>query len=96
MADLSLKIRKAENMLANNRGGSVYTGASPATGSSGKANNGKDEQLEKLVRDSNKIAGEEISGLLASVLKERIFDFTSLRTGTCGHDHEKTTSITSA
>lgn len=96
MADLSLKIRKAENMLANNRGGSSYTGASPATGSSGKVSNGKDEQLEKLVRDSNKIAGEEISGLLASVLKERIFDFTSLRSRKCGHDHDKTMGATSA
>ncbi|KAI9816853.1 MAG: COP9 signalosome catalytic subunit rri1 [Pycnora praestabilis] len=63
MLDLSQKIRKAEqNVAANSRGG-------PSV-----ARGGKDSQLEKVVRDSNKITGEEVTGLLAGVVKDRLFN----------------------
>lgn len=62
MQDLSQKIRDAEKTLqANSRGG--QRGAS-----------GKDAQLDKVVKDSNKIAGEEITGLLAGDVKAKLFN----------------------
>jgi COP9 signalosome complex subunit 5 len=66
MLDLSQKIRQAEKNVQNSsRGG-------PRLGSS--AGGGKDAQLERVVRDSNKIAGEEITGLLAGEVKARLFN----------------------
>ncbi|KAI9856513.1 MAG: COP9 signalosome catalytic subunit rri1 [Trichoglossum hirsutum] len=65
MADLSQKIKKAEmGVQASGRGMPV-----PKLGVGMK-----DTQLEKVVRDSSKIAGEEISGLLAGVVKDRLFN----------------------
>lgn len=62
MLDLSAKIRQAENgVKAGSRGGLHRTG-------------GKDAQLDKVIRDSNKIAGEEITGLLASKVKAKLFN----------------------
>ncbi|KAL9006770.1 MAG: hypothetical protein Q9188_000457 [Gyalolechia gomerana] len=61
MLDLSQKIQNAEKSLqAHTRGG-------PRT-------NVKDSQLDKVVRDSNKIAGEEITGLLAGDVKAKLFN----------------------
>lgn len=62
MLDLGEKIRQAEkNVKAGSRGGQHRV-------------NGQDTQLEKVIRDSNKIAGEEVTGLLASQLKAKLFN----------------------
>ncbi|KAL8693115.1 MAG: hypothetical protein Q9218_002001 [Villophora microphyllina] len=61
MLDLSQKIKIAEESLrAQARGG--------------PRGNAKDSQLDKIVRDSNKIAGEEITGLLAGDVKAKLFN----------------------
>ena len=63
MLDLSQKIQDAERSLqANSRGGGQHRSA------------GKDAQLEKIVRDGNKIANEEIIGLLAGEVKAKLFN----------------------
>lgn len=59
--DLSQKIRNAEKVAQ-------------ANGRMGHRLGSKDVQLEKIVRDSNKIAGEEAMGLLAGEIKEKIFN----------------------
>lgn len=59
--DLSQKIRNAEKVAQVN-------------GRIGQRPGGKDVQLEKIVRDSNKIAGEEAAGLLAGEIKAKIFN----------------------
>ncbi|KAI9795752.1 MAG: COP9 signalosome catalytic subunit rri1 [Piccolia ochrophora] len=61
--DLGQKIRQAEQGLQS----------TSRMGAFGKAG-AKDSPLDKVVRDGNKIAGEEISGLLAGVIKERLFN----------------------
>ena len=62
MLDLGEKIRQAEkNVKAGSRGGSHRF-------------NGQDTQLDKVIRDSNKIAGEEVTGLLASEFKAKLFN----------------------
>ena len=62
MLDLSQKVRNAEKSIqASSRGGSFRT-------------NSKDSQLEKVVRDSNKIAGEEVTGLMAGEIKAKLFN----------------------
>ena len=61
MLDLSQKIRNAEKgVQAVSRGGPRSLG--------------KDAQLEKVVKDSNKIASEEITGLLAGDIKAKLFN----------------------
>lgn len=64
MLDLSSKIRQAGNNIQ--RIGRAPTGAVQS-----KA---MDQQLEKVVRDSNKIAGEEMSGLMAGEVKAKLFN----------------------
>ena len=72
MLDLSQKIRNAEQaILADAKAGPMFPRAATAAAT---ATDSKDAQLDKVVRDSNKIAAEEISGLLASVVKERLFN----------------------
>ena len=62
MLDLSQKISEAEkNIKANSRGGQQRA-------------TGRDTQLDKVIRDSNKIAGEEVTGLLASEVKAKLFN----------------------
>ena len=62
MLDLSQKIQDAERTLrVISRGGQQRA-------------TGKDAQLEKIVKDSNKIAGEEITGLLAGDVKAKLFN----------------------
>ena len=62
MLDLGEKIRQAEKSVkAGSRGGQHRI-------------NGQDPQLDKVIRDSNKIAGEEVSGLLASEFKAKLFN----------------------
>ena len=62
MLDLGEKIRQAEkNVKAGSRGGQHRV-------------NGQDTQLDKVIRDSNKIAGEEVTGLLASQFKAKLFN----------------------
>ncbi|KAI4101648.1 MAG: hypothetical protein L6R37_004834 [Teloschistes peruensis] len=61
MLDLSQKIKNAEESLrAQARGG--------------PRGNAKDSQLDKIVKDSNKIAGEEVTGLLAGDVKAKLFN----------------------
>ncbi|KAL8968782.1 MAG: hypothetical protein Q9183_002305 [Haloplaca sp. 2 TL-2023] len=61
MLDLSQKIKNAENSLkAQTRGGPKAAA--------------KDTQLDKIVRDSNKIVGEEMTGLLAGDVKAKLFN----------------------
>ena len=63
--DLSQKIRNASfDVQARSRGPTQrLTGGSS-----------KDTQLDKVIRDSNKIAGEEKTGLLASEVKAKLFN----------------------
>ena len=64
MLDLSQKIYNVEKSLqANSRGGGHMS-----------SRGGKDTQMEKIVRDSNKIASEEITGLLAGEVKAKLFN----------------------
>ena len=60
MLDLSQKIRNAEKSVQ-------------ASARIGQRLGGKDKQLEKLVRDSNKISSEEATGLLAGEIKAKLF-----------------------
>ncbi|KAB8296026.1 hypothetical protein EYC80_008836 [Monilinia laxa] len=64
MLDLSDKIRQASSGIA--RGGRV-----PAGSSLGK---GMDQQLVKVVKDSSKIASEEMTGLKAGEVKAQLFN----------------------
>ena len=65
MLDLSQKIRNVERSVhAGSRGG-------PAAMRGG---NGRDSQLEKMVRDSNKISSEEVTGLVAGDIKAKLFN----------------------
>lgn len=60
MLDLSQKIRNAEKAVQSQ--------------SRGLKLGNKDTQLEKVVRDGNKIAGEEITGLMAGEVKAKLFN----------------------
>jgi COP9 signalosome complex subunit 5 len=64
--DLSQKMKDADNTL----GSRARNGPSPM---SIRSEADKDGILEKIVKDSNKIAGEEISGLMSGVIKEKLF-----------------------
>jgi len=64
MLDLSHKIRQAGTGISRNSKG--------ATGSN--LNRAMDQQLEKIIKDSNKIAGEEMMGLMAGDVKAKIFN----------------------
>lgn len=62
MLDLGGKVRQAERSIkAGSRGGQHRIG-------------GKDTQLDKVICDSNKIAGEEVTGLLANEVKGKLFN----------------------
>lgn len=61
MLDLSQKIRNTEKSVQASSRGGLKMG-------------GEDTQLEKIVRDSNKISGEEVTGLLASEIKAKLFN----------------------
>ena len=61
MMDLSQKIREVEaDMKRNSRAGAF-------------ARPGAKDQLEKVIRDSNTVAGEEVTGLLAAEVKTKLF-----------------------
>jgi len=63
MLDLSQKIRNAEKSIqSSTRGGHM--------GGRGS----KESHMEKVIRDSNKIAGEEITGLMAGEIKAKLFE----------------------
>jgi len=66
MLDLSHKIRQAGTSISRGSKGSIAS----ATGKSGTS----DLHLEKIVKDSNKIAGEERMGLMAGQVKARLFN----------------------
>ena len=63
MLDLSQKTQDAERSLEGNARGGVQHRPT-----------GKDAQLEKIVRDGTKIAGEEVTGLLACEVKAKLFN----------------------
>ena len=63
MLDLGNKIKQAEMSLrVSSRGGQHMLGPSKQT------------QLDKIIRDSDKIAGEEVTGFLASEVKAKLFN----------------------
>ena len=65
ISDLSQKIEAAQrSMPSSSRGPQQRAMNSTA----------KDSQLEKIVREGNKIAGEEVNGLLASEVKAKLFN----------------------
>jgi COP9 signalosome complex subunit 5 len=64
MLDLSHKIRQASTSITRN-------GKGPMGGISNRA---MDQQLDKVVRDSNKIAGEEMIGLMSGEVKAKLFN----------------------
>jgi len=90
MLDLAAKIKKTEHSISlrvsdrllmaggGGGGGAGHTIASRKEGGNTAAQTaasaGRDTQLDNIVRDSNKIASEEITGLLASVVKDRVFN----------------------
>lgn len=61
MLDLSQKIKNAAREIG-------------AMGRSGQRSSGKDQQLDKIIQDSNKIAGEERIGLMANEIKAQLFN----------------------
>ena len=62
MLDLSQKISNAASSMSS-------FGGRP-----GQRGTVKETQLDKLVQDSNKIAGEERTGLLANEVKAKLFN----------------------
>lgn len=60
MMDLSQKVRRAARNVAN-------------SGSSGGFTPSKDQQLEKVVRDGQRIVAEEVNGLVAADIKKQLF-----------------------
>jgi COP9 signalosome complex subunit 5 len=64
MLDLSSKIKQASTSIARTNRLAGPTGPTKAT----------DQQLDKVVKDSNKIAGEEATGLLAAEVKAKLFN----------------------
>ncbi|TVY43240.1 COP9 signalosome complex subunit [Lachnellula occidentalis] len=64
MFDLSSKIVEASNLISR-------SGRAPTGSLAGKA---VDEKMDKAVRDSNKIAGEEMTGLMAGEIKAKLFN----------------------
>jgi len=65
MLDLSSKIRQAGSDISRN--------SRMAPGAAGP-HKATDQKLEKVVRDSNKIAGEEMTGLMAGDVKVKLFN----------------------
>jgi len=63
MLDLSSKIRQAGAAIS--RSGRQMSSV---------PNKSTDQQLEKVVRDGNKIAGEEVTGLMAGEVKAKLFN----------------------
>ena len=63
MLDLSSKVREAGTMISRTRG---------PTGMQG--NKAVDEKMFKAVKDGNKIAGEEATGLMAGEIKAKLFN----------------------
>jgi COP9 signalosome complex subunit 5 len=64
MLDLSSKIREAGNQISRLGRSQGNTGG----------HRGMDTKLEKLVKDSSKIAGEEVTGLMAGDVKAKLFN----------------------
>jgi COP9 signalosome complex subunit 5 len=64
MLDLSHKIRQASTGISRSGKGSI----------GGTSNRAMDQQLDKVVRDSNKIAGEEMMGLMLGEVKAKLFN----------------------
>ena len=62
MADLAQKLKRAEKAMAG------------VGGRQGRRADPKDDQLDKLVRDGTKIAGEEMNGLVAADVKNKLFN----------------------
>jgi COP9 signalosome complex subunit 5 len=64
MLDLSSKIRQASSAIQR-------TGRAPMGNGVHKTT---DQQLDKVLKDSNKIAGEEMTGLMAGEVKAKLFN----------------------
>ncbi|KAF8421096.1 JAB1/Mov34/MPN/PAD-1 ubiquitin protease-domain-containing protein [Tirmania nivea] len=82
----SISLRATDRLLMTGSGGGVGGGGGGAGHTIASRKEGgnaaalaaapavRDTQLDNIVRDSNKIASEEITGLLASVVKDRVFN----------------------
>lgn len=79
MLDLSQKIHKTEVTLLAGSGKGNRSSLLPTSSGTGKGTN-TEGQLDKVVKDSNKIASEEIAGLFSSVVKDRIFGSVKIET----------------
>ncbi|KAG0633852.1 JAB1/Mov34/MPN/PAD-1 ubiquitin protease-domain-containing protein [Tuber brumale] len=79
MVDLSQKIHKTEHSLLSGVGKSNRSSLL-APSITGKPQ--AEGQLDKVVKDSNKIASEEITGLFSSVVKDRVFGGVDVVTST--------------
>lgn len=79
MLDLSQKIHKTELTLLASSGKGNRSSLLPTSSGTGKGAN-TEGQLDKVVKDSNKIASEEIAGLFSSVVKDRIFGSVKVET----------------
>jgi COP9 signalosome complex subunit 5 len=62
--DLSQKIKNAEKTVVSSHRGGMRAGG---------AGKREESQMEKMVKDSNKIAGEYMTGLLAGEIKAKLF-----------------------
>ena len=78
----SIALRASDRLLLASGGGSGVShtiasrkeGGTAAAAAAAAAGVGRDTLLDNIIRDSNKIASEEITGLLASVVKDRVFN----------------------
>lgn len=78
----SIALRASDRLLLASGGGggvshtiaSRKEGGTAAAAAAAAAGAGRDTLLDNIIRDSNKIASEEITGLLASVVKDRVFN----------------------
>lgn len=86
MLDLSSKIRQAAAAIQR-------TGRAPA---GNPAHKGADQQLEKVLRDSNKISGEEMTGLMAGDVKAKLFNGLGSVRKSGSETNSTTTSTTSS
>ncbi|KAF3483273.1 COP9 signalosome complex subunit 5 [Arthroderma uncinatum] len=73
MNDLSQKIKRATRALESGGGAGARGSAMTDPGPDGKDPATKDQQLVKVVKDGDRIVGEELTGLMAAEIKEALF-----------------------
>ena len=68
--DLALKTKEVDSMLKQRTGGPAFFAGG---GMAGKSKRAGDEQMGKVVKAAEKISNEEKMGLLAAMVKEKVF-----------------------